>query len=587
MKKLLFAGLIAGLFLACNKNIDLTTVVDPGPIPTVNVQSSLYGRVFDEYGYPFPGATVQVAGQTLTTNAQGLFFLHDKQLDKNGTYVRVSAPGYFTTARFAYPQLGSSTYLEITLLGSGFFHNFSTTAIAELALNGGASVTIPAGNLVTAGGQAYTGIFKVAARWLDPSDPATFRQMPGDLRAQNADGQAKVLKTFGMIGVEISSPSGDPLQLAPGKKATIGLPIPASIQASAPSSIPLWHFDDATGYWLEDGSATRKGNNYVGEVSHFSFWNCDVPADYIILDGCLGDLTGQPLANVAISLTSAQFGTGSGYTDAQGLFGGVVPANEELILKVWDDCNSVVYETTIGPFATNTTLSKIKVNPGSQELITVSGDLLDCNNLPLSTGLAYVYDLDTLLTILPTDANGHFEGSFYQCYSLTTLSIIAYDAADPLQSTPVAVNIMGNVANAGTIPVCNSLDQYITFDINGISRTYYQQTGFNVQGSFYANETLDSNYIQLIFYNYSAVTNQADIGYLSGVYRIGNVLQNFGCDYCTLGVCNCYASDTGPLQFSHYPQFIGDYATGTASGSVFQGTGLVPYTLNFRLKRTQ
>ena len=590
MKKLLFAGLVAGFFLACHKDFD-NTVITTGPIPTINVQASLYGRVLDAAGTALSGAQVQVNDQILITNEQGLYFAYNQQLNKNGTYVRVQAAGYFPAGRFAYPQLGSSTYLEIVMSAKQPV-SFSTASVANVSVSGGASVSIPAQSLVTAGGQSYSGNYLVAARWLDPSDPATFTEMPGDLRAQDADGLGKVLKTFGMIGVELSSPAGDPLQLAPGQKATIRLPLPAAVQAVAPASIPLWHFDEATGYWRQEGSATREGNQYVGEVSHFSFWNCDVPADYILLNGCLVDGAGQPLVNMLVSLTSAQFGTGFGHTDAQGLFGGLVPANEVLnmTLKVADTCNTVIYATMIGPFTTNTTLAKIEVNLAGQHKLTLSGELVDCSGLPLTTGLAYVYDQTTLVAVLPADANGHFQGTIYTCNPLSTLGITAYDAANPLQSAPAVVNVVSNMADAGAIPVCSTstLDQYVTIQLNGIQKTFFQLTGFSsdTDGSLFA-ENIDSNYVQLLFNNYSASTSQATIIYMSGLYFTGSSTHYFGCDYCP--GCPCELSDTGPLIFTNYPQNVGEYATGTASGSVwdFDSGALVPYSLSFRLKKIQ
>lgn len=391
MKKLLFAGLIAGLLVACHKDFDNTTVTRTGPIPTVNVQASLYGRVLTEEGRAVSGATVKVAGQTLVTNDEGFFFVHNQSLDHNGTYVQVTTAGYFSTGRFAYPNLGGGTYIEVVVMNKPP-QEFSALTMATIAVNGGGSVVIPAASLVTADGQAYNGNFLAATRWLDPSAEETFTHMPGDLRAEDAEGRARLLKTFGMLGVELSTPAGAPLNLAPDKKATITLPIPVSMTSNAPNTIPLWHFNQANGYWEEEGSATKQGNNYVGEVTHFSFWNCDIPADYIILEGCLGDATGLALAGATVTITSANYGTGYGYTDGEGRFGGIVPANESLTLKVLDNCSAVIYSTTIGPFAINTTLSKIDITTNAQASVTVTGTLVDCNGMPLTDGLVYVYN---------------------------------------------------------------------------------------------------------------------------------------------------------------------------------------------------
>ncbi len=588
MKKILFAGLIAALFVACHKDFDNTTVTQTGPIPTVNVQASLYGRVVTEGGMVVSGAKVKVGNQTFTTDANGLFFVYNQQLNHNGTYVQVKAPGYFSTGRFAYPHLGSSTYLEIAMLEK-LHQNFSADDVANIPIYGGASVTIPAQSLVTANSQIYSGTFTAVTRWLDPSDAATFTLMPGDLRAEDAEGNARVLKTFGMIGVELIAATGESLNLAPNKKATISMPIPASMQGRAPNSIPLWHFDESNGYWKEEGSATKQGNNYVGEVSHFSFWNCDVPADYIVLDGCLGNAVGTPLANAQVSLTSVNYGTGYGYTDGQGQFGGLVPANETLDLKVFDQCGAVLYTTTIGPFSTNTTLSKININVNNATTITVTGTLVDCNGAPLTTGLAYIHDSDTLLAIVPTDANGQFQTSFYICYPLTTFIVTAYNAANPLQSLPFSANVVNGVANVGTIPVCTAIDEYLILQINGTTRTYYLQTNFGstATGGYLFAADPDSSNVQVGFNNFSSGNSQATIGSLAGIYVDGINYHRYGCEYCP--GCTCNPADTGNLIFTEYPLVVGQYASGTASGNVWDenDAALVPYSLSFRIKKTQ
>ena len=45
----------------------------------------------------------------------------------------------------------------------------------------------------------------------------------------------------------------------------------------------VWGFLERMG--VEEGFATKTGSNYVGEVSHFSWWNCDVPIN--LVDFCL------------------------------------------------------------------------------------------------------------------------------------------------------------------------------------------------------------------------------------------------------------------------------------------------------------
>ncbi len=55
-----------------------------------------------------------------------------------------------------------------------------------------------------------------------------------------------------MAAVELTGTSGELLQIATGKKATLTLSIPSSLAASAPATIPLWFFDEAKGLWKEE-----------------------------------------------------------------------------------------------------------------------------------------------------------------------------------------------------------------------------------------------------------------------------------------------------------------------------------------------
>jgi len=66
-------------------------------------------------------------------------------------------------------------------------------------------------------------------------------------------------------------------KIASDKKATITMPLSGLLSAAPPTSIPLWYFNESNGLWKQDGTATKTGNTYVGEVSHFSWWNCDLP----------------------------------------------------------------------------------------------------------------------------------------------------------------------------------------------------------------------------------------------------------------------------------------------------------------------
>src|SRR5690606_17688534 len=93
----------------------------------------------------------------------------------------------------------------------------------------------------------------------------------------------------------ITTPTGEHLQLAKGKPSTLKVKIPESQLSSAPDKIPLWYFDDAEGFWKEEGLAIKQGDSYVGTVEHFTDWNCDDPNEIATIIGTVLDCTGQPV----------------------------------------------------------------------------------------------------------------------------------------------------------------------------------------------------------------------------------------------------------------------------------------------------
>jgi hypothetical protein len=72
-------------------------------------------------------------------------------------------------------------------------------------------------------------------------------------------------------------------KLQPGKTAKLRFTIPSSLRSTAPATIPLWSVDETTGLWKQEGSATKGTDYYEGDVSHFSFWNCDASSQTFFL----------------------------------------------------------------------------------------------------------------------------------------------------------------------------------------------------------------------------------------------------------------------------------------------------------------
>jgi hypothetical protein len=198
--------------------------------------------------------------------------------------------------------------------------------------------------------------------------------------------------------------------------------------SNAKNEIPLWHFDEQIGRWLEEGVAFLDGDKYIGEVSHFSWWNCDDP--FLATNLCVNVIqlrNNTPLENQLVVLITESWGIASDYTDENGVVCGLIPSDLVITLQIWDECGNVVYSIEIGPFTDPTNEITIQINDQSIDYFTVSGTVTDCTGVdPLTnTYIKAISDFGSFYTT--TDENGDYylEGVFCE---ESDLIITAIDA---------------------------------------------------------------------------------------------------------------------------------------------------------------
>ncbi|MDX2284345.1 MAG: carboxypeptidase regulatory-like domain-containing protein [Bacteroidia bacterium] len=284
---------------------------------------NIRGVVTDDAGRPLPDVTVNAHGKSAVTDEQGLFELEKVESPDARTVVTASRAGYFSGAAGFVPGEDKNLFVRITLMEKLIVSTFDVSAGGNSELDNGARVEIPANAVRRADGSAYSGSVEVALAHLDPTSPDFASLVAGgDLQAERTDGTDASLYSYGILRVELQDPSGNELQLGTGSSATIRVPVPASMQGGAPATIPLWYLDEETGIWMEEGQATLQGDAYVGTVTHFTDWNCDVPEGTGTVTGRVVDCNGDPLPNLPLAV-----GQGAAFTDANGNFTRRVPAN--------------------------------------------------------------------------------------------------------------------------------------------------------------------------------------------------------------------------------------------------------------------
>ena len=472
--QVLWALLIMCFFSYCKKDIDddfkPMIPIDNG----VMLTTTIGGFVYDENDDPVSNAEVKLDNTITTTDQNGIFIFKNILTNSKDTYLKIEKEGYLHSSKRVYPFENTTLSLRFELLPKTVINTFSSATGGNANLNNGSKVFIPPNGVKLANGGTYSGNVNVVIHHLDPTTRDLINKMPGDLTGINTDGNLQVLQSFGMLGIELLGDNGELLQIADGEEATLIFPVVSSQSSTAPETIPLWYFDEDIGRWIEEGSATKEGNTYLGKVSHFSFWNCDVPNDFVFINGKVIDLDSNPISQLYIKVISQNNGDAYSITDSEGNYAGYMPNDEVLNFTIYPSynfCGSIgndlLYEEDHGPFSIDTDMEDITITAGNvQPLLqtNLQGSIIGCNAMPVNNGYIKIFHGNKSDFILP-DGN-QFSKTFYGCV-FDELTVIAFDIDNLKSSVPSMHDLAENI-NTGTIEICDqSLDEYIVYTLDG------------------------------------------------------------------------------------------------------------------------
>ena len=591
MKKhtIVFFALLIFVSLACWYGCQKAPGVAPAPPDPLKekVNASVSGRVIDENGLPVKDAAISAGGNSTTTDINGFFRFSNIQLSTNAGFVSVEKKDYFKTGRSIFTNAGVVNNIEVRLIPKKLRGSFQVAAGGNISIEGGSAVSFLANGIINSSTkQVYTGTVNVFGAFLNPEDSHLSAIMPGNLTGINLKNEQKILQTFGMLGIELEGSNGEKLNLASGKTATITMPIVSSLQASAPATIPLWYFSDSLGSWKEEGVASRQGNIYSGTVTHFSFWNCDVPNDFVTLQLTLKNQQEAILAGYRVELRNTQNNaTSFGYTDSVGMVKGAVPPNITIEMKVFNKCNTLLKTQSIGPFNSTTNLGVVSVTTPATGTIVVSGTIKKCNLAPVTNGFVNIgIDNNNYSAAL---VNGNYSITISRCGTdAGSLNLVAFDLDAKQQSNTVTATVTtGNVTvNASACGA--TLEQYMNFTIGGSAFNFTQGADSlvsyrsgnvtNCAGSHYSGDSINFKYASFNFegsavpgtYNMVANTVIVTRGIPSSV------------EYAMDGAITVTVTEYGA---------VGGFIAGSFNGNFKERTtnAVVAGSCSFRVKRLQ
>lgn len=318
--------------------------VSPDNTNTKMVKTAIAGNVTDVNGDPIDNVVIQIEGKSVKTTQYGTFFIEDVLVPENRCTISCDKEGFFKGFKSSSPRENSITEFRVVLTGMKK-HLFSSNEENTIKV-GEAQIIFPANGYVYSDGTNYSGIVTAALGYLDPSTPNFYAQFSGDMAARRNDGSEAELYSFGVFRVELFDYNNKPLSLGNGKKASLYYPIAEFQKAHAPEKMPLWFFDETKKIWQEEGEVLKKGNMYIGSVSHFTSWNCDIPTQTAFLSGKVS-CDGAGISGIEIRI-----GERTTITDENGNYRTRVPIGIVFPIEVLAERNDGVYSISeqIGPF---------------------------------------------------------------------------------------------------------------------------------------------------------------------------------------------------------------------------------------------
>ncbi len=506
--RLYLLTLLILLAFGCKKESIISDTKTTIPPPTIFIESEVSGFVINQNGEPIEEAEV-TWGSNLTTTDQNGFFKLTSIVPDRIAVLTVKKENYFEANQSLSPLRENTIDTKVQLIERILSGSFLAMNGGSINVAGGGKVDFAANEFKTESGNNYSGEVNIYTTYLDPTRPDLREVMPGNLTAVNSSEQLQYLKSFGMINVELEGSAGEKLQIS--QAAILTIPVPNLLSSDAPNTIPLWHFDIESGLWVEEGEATLQGNEYVGEVSHFSWWNCDDNIETVFLQGQVNILTGPSTIDVRIVRPDGTSCTVT--TSNTGAFSGYIPKDELLIFELIDVCGNIVYSEDIGPFNSDNINLMITVDLSNLELVTFSGTAFNCDGQPVTDGYVIINGVGVNFSILISiESDGSFSTSFYKC-DVETISVVVADINEATQSTPQIFTVEENLT-IGNIDACED-------DIAG-----FQVIINNVEDSFSTpcTATLSTNPNGATVYNitFQSVQSGGNVNYFINIHDDNN-----------------------------------------------------------------
>lgn len=338
-----------------------------------NINTFLTGIIKDENGMALSNVTVSYGTTEVTTGTDGRFSFGEISIKNKYAVIKASKANYLTGFKTISPTANALNTVGMQLLTTGNKTTINAATGGTVSIDNVVKVEFSANSLITEAGVPFAGNVVVTGRYLDPKADYFAQTIPGMLAGLTNQEEITALISYGMLTVELRDESGKPIEIAAGNTAKITMPDNSYTE----NTIPLWHFNEANGLWVEAGIATKSGSTFVAEVNHFSTWNLDSKVNPIFdVVVTITDPNGNVLANQPVTVLSNNgLAHGQIYTDNNGQFN-LLRAPQNLVFKLGFCDGSTGISSAITDVSSGA--ATIILNTGTRSY-TLTGNISDCD----------------------------------------------------------------------------------------------------------------------------------------------------------------------------------------------------------------
>lgn len=541
------------LFFGC-RDIDefIPDENDPGEESGL-VVASAGGWVEDMDGNALVNVMTRFGSGQGSTDANGVFMIQHVEVPDFYAPLVVEQAGYFPCYRTFQTEESNTQTFRLQLRDHQYSAFYQSTEVATISGQNNLQLNMPGNALVDQSGAFFNGIYRLAFEWIEQPSAFPPLEIPVSFLGRTVEGQVLRLNPAALFLMDFRSESGAQLALHSGQTINIQWPIPNGLTVTG-TEVPLWALDQSTGLWTSAEPATVNGDLLQAQIDRSTYWAVGDALPAVRMSTTIQDNDGDPISNMRWELreTVSDQLLSAGYTGGSGRVLGWVPANEQVELRLYNDCSDPILTQPLGALGQSLDLPAVALDVFASIPIRLQGNIVDCNNAPIPLGYLKLHFSDHAV-ILFSEPNGKIDTWIADCGEDlllgTPANLITQEVGDTSQ-----LQVAGTI-NFGSLPVCLASQEFLSFNFDGADFLGIAPSAYKEAGYTYIEEASVNMY--LVIPDTMVGTSQFDAAFtqIQG-YHSGNI-----------------ASSEIATTITAYGD-IGDYIIGTFGGTFSDTSGV-------------